>query len=300
MPEELPSFVRSKANGYPRRKFLLGAAAIGMASVRRPAGHLVTAPTARLAASDAAANAKKGVGAWTFTGVNQALADSGVSWYYTWSYNTAGITTPADVEFVPMIWGTADVNAAALSQAKQAGSTLLGFNEPDNANQSDMTVAEALSLWPQLMATGMTLGSPAVASNAATPGSWLSQFMRGAAVRKYPVNFIAVHWYGSAFATATAVAQLKNYLRAIYAMYGLPLWLTEFALVNWSTNTYPTESQQAAFATAATSMLQTLSYVQRYAWFALPVNQSYGNTGLYNSGPVATPVGLAYQAVDAT
>jgi len=40
--------------------------------------------------------------------------------------------------------------------------------------------------------------------------------------------------------------------------------------------------------------------VQRYAWFALPVHPSYGNTGLYNSGPVATPVGQAYQAIDAT
>ena len=144
-----------------------------------------------------------------------------------------------------MIWGAADVNAAALNQAKQAGSTLLGFNEPDNQNQSNMTVTQALSLWPQLMATGMTLGSPAVAANAATPGSWLSQFMKGATARRYPVNFIAVHWYGANFATSTAVSQLESYLQAIYALYRLPLWLTEFALVNWSTNTYPTESQQA-------------------------------------------------------
>lgn len=237
------------------------------------------------------------MGAWTFTGVNRALVDSGVSWYYTWSYNTAGITTPAGVQFVPMIWGAADVNAAALNQAKQAGSTLLGFNEPDNQNQSNMTVTQALSLWPQLMATGMTLGSPAVATNAATPAESVHE---GATARRYPVNFIAVHWYGANFATSTAVSQLESYLQAIYALYRLPLWLTEFALVNWSTNTYPTESQQASFATAATSMLETLSYVQRYAWFALPVKQSYGNTGLYNSGPVATPVGLAYRAVDST
>ena len=93
---------------------------------------------------------------------------------------------------------------------------------------------------------------------------------------------------------------MESYLQAIYTRYRLPLWLTEFALVNWSTDTYPTESQQASFATAATSMLEKLSYVQRYAWFALPVHQSYGNTGLYNSGPVATQVGQAYQAVDST
>jgi len=269
----------------------VGAAAIGATAA---------AAAAQLAVSDTAASAKKGVGAWSFTGANQALVDSGVSWYYTWSYDTTGITTPAGVQFVPMIWGAADVNATALNRAKQAGRTILGFNEPDNPNQSNMTVTQAISLWPQLMATGMPLGSPAVATGAATPGSWLSQFMERAAAHGYPVSFIAVHWYGSNFATATAVSQMESYLQAIYTRYRLPLWLTEFALVNWSTDTYPTESQQASFATAATSMLEKLSYVQRYAWFALPVHQSYGNTGLYNSGPVATQVGQAYQAVDST
>jgi len=291
MRQKWLSLARSRAHELPRRKFLAGAAAIGATA----------AAAAQLAVTNTtAASLKKGVGAWTFTGANQALFDAGVSWYYTWSYDTAGIATPTGVQFVPMIWGAADVSATALNQAKQAGSTLLGFNEPDNPNQSNMTVTQAISLWPQLMATGMTLGSPAVATGAAAPGSWLSQFMKRAAAHGYPVSFIAVHWYGSNFATATAVSQLESYLQAIYMMYGLPLWLTEFALVNWSTNTFPTESQQASFAIAATSMLGKLSYVQRYAWFALPVHPSYGNTGLYNSGPVATPVGQAYQAVDAT
>ncbi len=36
------------------------------------------------------------------------------------------------------------------------------------SSQSNMTVSDALRLWPRLMATGMRLGSPAVAANAAT------------------------------------------------------------------------------------------------------------------------------------
>ena len=35
------------------------------------------------------------------------------------------------------------------------------------------------------------------------------------------------------------------------------------------------------------------------AWFALPRDKTFGNTGLYTSGPVATPAGRAYQAVAA-
>jgi hypothetical protein len=148
------------------------------------------------------------------------------------------------------------------------------------------------------MATGMTLGSPAVASGAATPGGWLDQFMAGARQRGYRVNFITVHWYGGDFAAGPAAQQLESYLQAIYARYHLPIWLTEFALTSYSggTATFPTEAQQAAFLTAATKMLDGLSYVQRYAWFALPTSSGSGTTGLFNPGPSVTQVGQAFEA----
>jgi len=256
-------------------------------------------PAARAATAAAAANAKKGVSVWTFGGVDKALVKSGASWYYTWGSGHSGITSPRTVAFVPMIWGAASVTAATLQQVKREGHYLLGFNEPDNSGQSNMTVAQALQLWPQLMATGMTLGSPAVATDAATPGGWLDQFMQGAKSRGYRVNFIAVHWYGGDFATSAAVGQLETYLKAIHARYHLPLWLTEFALIRFgATTTFPTPAQQAAFVTAATEMLQRLSFVQRYAWFALPATPGDGSAGLFRPGAVATAAGRAFEAVD--
>jgi hypothetical protein len=253
----------------------------------------------RRQARAAPANAKKGVSAWVFTGVTRALARSGTSWYYTWSPNHAGIATPRGVAFVPMIWGPGNVTSATLSQVRHEGHVLLGFNEPDMASQSNMTVSQALALWPRLMATGMRLGSPAVADDAATPGGWLDRFMRGAAARHYRVNFITVHWYGADFATGPAVAQLKSYLQAIWARYHLPIWLTEFALARFGTGAvFPAPAGQAAFVTASTAMLQRLSYVQRYAWFALPATPGDGSAGLFRSGPVATRTGRAFEAVD--
>jgi RNA polymerase sigma factor (sigma-70 family) len=244
----------------------------------------------------AESSAKKGVGAWAFSGATEALAQSGASWYYTWSA-TPGVSGPSGVQFVPMIWGAADVNASTLSQVKQEGPDLLGFNEPDMASQSNMTPAQALSLWPQLMATGMQLGSPAVADDGATPGGWLDQFMSGAAAHGYRVNFITLHWYGADFATGAAVSQLQSYLQAVYSRYHLPIWLTEFALANFGGSPEtPTPQQQAAFVTAATAMLQNLSYVQRYAWFGLQATSTDGSMGLFSSGPVATPVGRAFEA----
>ena len=241
---------------------------------------------------------RKGVSTWNFTGAQQALAESGASWYYNWGATPNGVTAPAGVSYVPMIWGAANVTSATLSQVSQEGRILLGFNEPDLASQSNMTVAQALDLWPKLMATGMTLGSPAVAAGAATPGGWLDQFMAGAKTRGYRVDFITVHWYGGDFSTGPAVQELESYLQAIYERYHLPIWVTEFALTNDSggTETFPTEAQQAAFLTAATKMLDGLSYVQRYAWFALPTSSGSGTTGLFNPGPSVTQVGQAFES----
>ena len=243
-------------------------------------------------------SARKGVSTWNFTGAAQALADSGASWYYNWGAAPNGIAAPASVGYVPMIWGAASVTAATLAQVGGEGHVLLGFNEPDLGGQANMSVAQALDLWPKLMATGMTLGSPAVASGAATPGGWLDQFMAGAKARGYRVDFIAVHWYGGDFTTGPAVQQLESYLQATYVRYHLPIWLTEFALTSYSggTATFPTEAQQAAFLTAATKMLDGLSYVQRYAWFALPTSSGSGTTGLFNPGPSVTQVGQAFEA----
>ncbi|MFD7600082.1 glycoside hydrolase family protein [Streptomyces mirabilis] len=241
--------------------------------------------------------AKKGVSTLSFDGVTPALADSGVSWYYNWGADHPSITSPCGVEFVPMISGSSAVFDGSLDEAKSQGSSsLLGFNEPDQAGPSNMSPQEALSLWPRLMATGLALGSPAVAKNADISGSWLDQFMQGARSLGYRVDFISVHWYGGDFTTPDAVNQLQNYLQAIHLRYQLPIWLTEYALHNYGTGpAYPTTQQQAAFVTASTTMLQSLPYVQRYAWFTLPATQS-GATGLYLPGGTPNEIGSAYAA----
>jgi RNA polymerase sigma factor (sigma-70 family) len=240
---------------------------------------------------------RKGVGVWTFPGVSGALADSGASWYYTWATDHPGVDTPASAGFVPMIWGKDSADAANLGRARAAGPYLLGFNEPDMAAQSNMTVDQALTLWPSLEASGKVLGSPAVAYGGDTAGGWLDRFMSGARDRGYRVDFIALHWYGGDFRTEAAVGQLKSYVEAVHARYGKPVWLTEFALTDFSQGTrYPTDDQQAAFLSAASTMLAGLPYVQRWAWFGLPASGSGPSTGLYRSGPAITPEGRAFRA----
>ena len=296
-----PVAAASKASHAPAPATASASQALARPSTRpvpTPSHRRTPKPT-QPAATPVVTGAKKGVGAWAFTGATKALTVSGASWYYTWSA-TPGVAGPPGTAFVPMIWGAADVTAGTLSQVKHQGPYLLGFNEPDMTSQSNMTPAQALSLWPQLMATGMQLGSPAVADDGATPGGWLDQFMSGATARGYRVNFITLHWYGSDFVTGQAVGQLQSYLQAVYARYHLPIWLTEFALANFGGSpATPTGQQQAAFLTAATAMLQRLPYVQRYAWFGLQATPTDGSMGLFSSGPVATTVGRAFEAAGA-
>ncbi|MEW1778175.1 sigma-70 family RNA polymerase sigma factor [Streptomyces sp. NPDC086777] len=249
------------------------------------------------AAVPVVSGAKKGVGVWTFNGVSQALAASGASWYYTWNTQHQGVTTPSAASFVPMIWGGASVTASALAQARAAGPYLLGFNEPDMAQQSNMTVDQALGLWPKLMAAGKVLGSPAVAYGGDTAGGWLDRFMSGAKAKGYRVDFITLHWYGGDFRTPQAVQQLTSYLAAVYARYHKPIWLTEYALIDFSQGTrFPSAQQQADFVTASTKALDALPYVQRYAWFGLGADPAKPSSGLFTSGTAATAAGRAFQA----
>ncbi|MEV0456607.1 glycoside hydrolase family protein [Catellatospora methionotrophica] len=249
------------------------------------------------AGAPAKTSSKKGVSVWQSSGLGAALADVRASWYYNWASGpTQGAGSSAT--FVPMIWGEKSVTDAELARAKKSGKILLGFNEPDFASQSNMTVERALDLWLRLQATGLRLGSPAVAVGADRAGGWLDRFMAGARSRGYRVDFITLHWYGGDFSSA-AVGHLKNYLQAVYQRYRMPIWVTEYALIKWGANgaVYPSDAQQAAFVTGSTKMMQALSYVERYAWFALPwPTEGHQGTALYRDGDSPTAAGRAYRA----
>lgn len=252
----------------------------------------LTLTTVNSSAGSAAAG-KKGISATNVDGATDAMRDAGAGWFYTWASGMEGITPPQDTEFVPMIWGADAVNQQQLDEATSLGDTVLAFNEPDMAGQANMSVDQALSLWPKLEETGLRLGAPAVAGAGDQPGSWLDQFMAGAAERGYRVDFIPLHWYGGDFSPA-AVDQLRGYLQAVHDRYGKPIWLTEYALIDFSDGTprYPSQEQQVDFVTNSTAMLGELPFVERYAWFTLSTATS--PTGLYD-GAQANPSGTAYR-----
>jgi RNA polymerase sigma factor (sigma-70 family) len=243
-----------------------------------------------------ATSAKKGVGTWQFNGIKGALDDVGAGWYYNWSPDNDSMPAPGDVEFVPMIWGKDNVTPATLAKAGREGDVLLGFNEPDMGGQADMSVADALAAWPKLQATGLRLGSPAVAYGGDTAGGWLDRFMKGAKARNLRVDFITVHWYGSDFSDA-AVGQFLGYVDAVHARYDLPIWVTEYGLMNFTGSPkYPTAAQEVAFINGSTKGLEKRAFVERYAWFGLPAVGDSVDFGLYKDSSTPTEAGKAYRA----
>lgn len=189
-------------------------------------------------------------------------------WYYTWG-TLVPVPTPQNCDFVSMFWGqtnVSDANIAATQQAKAKGQVkyVLGFNEPDRADQANMTVSQALALWPKLESIGLPLGSPAT-SWPTLP--WFYDFMDSAIAGKKRVDFICVHMY-----VGTDDNSFIQTLQTVYNKYHLPIWITEFATADWNATTTTNNRYSAAdalgFMQRVLPKLDSLPYVQRYAWFS--------------------------------
>jgi len=219
---------------------------------------------------------KIGIGAWELAPPGVAaerLAALGVAWHYAWGPDPlVGGRGGAAGAFVPMVRGRTELAAdpAALSRiARSDAAALLGFNEPDRPDQADMEVEDALRLWPALAASGKRLGSPAVSSGATLgEGRWLPRFMAEVAAAGMRVDFVAVHYY----AATPDVAAFRGFLERVHAAYGLPVWVTEWGLVDpatWRDGRARHGAEEAAcFFRAGAAMLDALGFVERHAWFA--------------------------------
>lgn len=122
---------------------------------------------------------------------------SKVSWLYNWSPNP----TPdaRSLDFVPMQWN--QVNIEALSQrAKEVNArAILGFNEPELPDQSNMSASLAAREWLRciepLRRSGIRCGSPGISSAGHAVG-WLQDFLRQIRAGGGDVDFYCFHWYG--------------------------------------------------------------------------------------------------------
>jgi hypothetical protein len=244
--------------------------------------------------------AKKGAAITTKNpGWEAKVSSLEASWHYSWG-SVLQPTRPAGLPGAPMIWGyygatpALQVTLDTLTQQRTMGlvTELLGLNEPDNADQSNVTVARALEVWPAFEATGLRLGSPAAVN---ATNAWMQEFMTAVDAQGLRVDFVTVHWYGGLNADS-----LLNVLQNVHAAYGRPVWLTEFAPADWSASpTRPnryTPADIEAFMRRALPMLDAAPYVERYSWFSFAQSSLPGGpAALFEDDGALTPLGQVYQ-----
>lgn len=256
------------------------------------------------------------------------------SWYYCWGPKPSPILHPLDLQgppdqhrlpsFLPMIWGYYPkfFDKTVQQIRKQHPRMILTFNEPDNVKQSNVSVAKALQVWPQLEAAAL---SPAVEGEndidtAPTPttlptpppppppllvspgcvqplGPWMKEFMAQVERRQLRVDVLAVHYYGGA-----NVQNFRTQMRKIHETYGghRPLLITEMAVADWKAKTTVenrfSPTRVLEFMAAVLPWMQAQEWIVGYAWFSFSIKDPHGtSSALFDaSGQSLTPLGKYY------
>lgn len=248
-----------------------------------------------LTVSAPCASDKKGIGLSDLRATDRVAALH-VSWYYTWSIHP--IEGATHEMFVPMIWGGRRAQEA-IDELCSRGRVpvVLAMNEPDQRKQANLSVEQVIRLWPQIEALADQVGSPAVAGNP-LGSAWLTKFFRMSQARRFKPDFLAVHLYGP-----PNPEKFLQKLDAIHEKYGLPVWITEFAVADWNSKDRPganrySQDDVLAFMKAVLPELEKRDYVRRYAWFGAgkrapePVRTSR----LFDKDGGLTPLGRYYAA----
>lgn len=232
---------------------------------------------------------KKG---WCGGDPSDAMSDAlDCTWHYDWG---AGMNSTANLEYCPMRWGN-DWPTWETIFAKTGVAHLLGYNEPDHPEQSNISVDLAVAEWPKMLQTGLRLGSPST-----TDFSWLYQFIDKCNAKNYRVDYVTIHGYWG----SKSPQEWYNDLRTIHEKTGKPIWITEWNNgANWTNESWPSgtaaqQQKQLTDITAILNVLDTARFMERYSIYnwvedkrAMILNWST-NT---KSGTL-TPAGFYYKA----
>ena len=188
------------------------------------------------------------------------------TWWYSWS---ADQESKVNQEYVPIKQNLGWPGWDQINN-KQRVSHLLGYNEPNRPDQSNMSVSQALAAWPEYMKSGLRLGSPAPSDPFGSNGAWLYEFLDSCKARNYRVDYVVIHAYW-----AKSPQQWYNDLKYVHDKTGLPIWITEWNNgANWTTESWPTPDKSYSDANAnkqlndikaILNVLDTTSFVERYS-----------------------------------
>ena len=222
-----------------------------------------------------------------------------VSWYYNWALSKHNYTSFQKLHFVPMFWTTAPTDKDQAEVLKLRGyKYVLAFNEPDRADQSNMSVDDAVSGMKSILNQGLIVGSPAASVWPSASEEWFQPFMKKMKQEKMDddMAFLVLHHYWNWHTKEGAEAFLKI-IDETWEMYKKPIWITEFALSGVPAWTKQTRQSAIDYMKIVLPELDKRDYVERYAWFSFePTDYKNGGSSLINSykGKI-TQLGYEYQ-----
>ncbi len=221
-----------------------------------------------------------------------------VGWSYDWNIDQKSSTDQEYVGIRQTRWWP-----GLIQNWQSLGiNTLLGYNEPDSSSQANVSVADGFWSWPDLLATGQRIGSPACTDGGVA--NWLLPFTSELSMAQaneahatgMRVDFVAQHYYWAADPSnpSACASQLYHFLLNIWNNTHKPIWLTEWNNgANWTDNhpyPVPTEAQQQADIAAMMQVLESTPFVERYALY----NWVEDGRSLVNSKGAVTPAGTTY------
>ncbi|KAI0785952.1 hypothetical protein C8Q75DRAFT_773556, partial [Abortiporus biennis] len=180
----------------------------------------------------------------------------------TFLFNWGPVNTPQNTEFPfwAMQWGSGGIDELEGDVTSGHPSVIMGFNEPDNESQSNLSPVDAANLWKEniqpLAGTGAKLISPAITNGGAPSGTaWLSSFLEECSGCQ--IDGVAAHWYGGWTDDFEAfIESLKEFNK--------PIYLTEFG---FSWDEFATTDSFMQFLPLALDYLDNEPAVEAYAFF---------------------------------
>jgi hypothetical protein len=186
-----------------------------------------------------------------------------VDWYYTWSPWRSGEADQAGFNFCPMFWGEKQTNDFKNLVKAGYANCVLGFNEPNQSGQAEMTPNRAADLWRQyidpLANEGYTTVSPAC-TNAPSGKTWMRDFFN--ACQGCRINAMAIHFYG------TDPQEMIKYIQDMHETFGMDIWVTEYACQDFSgKNQQCDQGKVFDFMNTVNDWMDSTGYVKAYAAF---------------------------------
>ena len=238
----------------------------------------------------------------------------GSKWTYGWWYvsdpNVSGVNYfPMD----PDTWyrnSTVSGNLWGFQpgwRTKGYSLNIMGYNEPDHVDQANLDATNGAIYWMNDQSLDLPLAAPAAADVA---GTWNKIFFGYITNWGCRVDYLPAHEYPGNNSSASSGIWI-NTLQTAYNSYGLPIWMTEWGIVDWGgTGNWSEEDNYNAMAEFLWRA-ESLPWLRKYSLFVFTADTNMPmainpwtrttpapRSNAFDSNGNLTPFGELYAAWD--